>query len=670
MSLNDLPIQIQVRRDDSTDWYSENPVLVSGEPAYDSDKKALKIGDGVKAWRDLPFQTVDYMGILPLGVNQQVEVGEIWEGNGGKPFIALCSFVENFAPQAGEFWAEYAFVTQRQLQQQALEISILQLPEFTVESAGAQAIPVPEGTTGVIDLNVYEPTFGVRPIYQSEYRYDDGLLIIDASANLRPGDKIIASYTTTPLPDGTEIDPNVVHTTGDEDVNGVKTFQDGIVTTNIHSTILGYKFPDGSVQITAATTPTADNYIQDNLTSPTDVKAPSVNVVVLGLSLKEDKAKRGVANGYAPLDASSLIPATHLPAASTSTFGAVKIGPLGIRYINGFITTTAIDYFTEQYASSGAFTLNQQNIVFDGVESNSLALRDYDDDNFVNNFGRTLGFRALVDSYINTVMTPIGSTLTGDGTFRVDLKAGEWIVVKYSNASYEIVQDGRIRSYGTLASAIVQNSLTPASNTKSPTVDAVVGGLALKAPIDNPVFTGYVGIGTGVTPPRSPLDIKTAGILQLPVKTGAFVVTGVDTYGQSLTLQSPVSTYSGALMTAYKASGASGAAMSAGVKFANDTPDYFQILNNNGVNLFTVKNNDGKIGLGTTSPAQRLDVAGTIVTNSATLPSLYGGGSIVAFNPNGTASQGTGIVTVINDNSLGGFVVGYKSANQQKFSRN
>lgn len=45
---------IVLRRATETEFYSVNPVLKSGEPAFSIDNFTLKIGNGVTAWRDLP----------------------------------------------------------------------------------------------------------------------------------------------------------------------------------------------------------------------------------------------------------------------------------------------------------------------------------------------------------------------------------------------------------------------------------------------------------------------------------------------------------------------------------------------------------------------------------------------------------------------------------------
>ena len=46
--------KIQLRRDTAANWSSTNPVLASGEPAYETDTGVFKIGDGSTAYNSLP----------------------------------------------------------------------------------------------------------------------------------------------------------------------------------------------------------------------------------------------------------------------------------------------------------------------------------------------------------------------------------------------------------------------------------------------------------------------------------------------------------------------------------------------------------------------------------------------------------------------------------------
>lgn len=50
-----MATQIKLRRDTYQNWYDNNPILGQGEPAYDLTNNKLKIGDGLTAWRLLPY---------------------------------------------------------------------------------------------------------------------------------------------------------------------------------------------------------------------------------------------------------------------------------------------------------------------------------------------------------------------------------------------------------------------------------------------------------------------------------------------------------------------------------------------------------------------------------------------------------------------------------------
>lgn len=49
--------QIRLRRDQSANWTSVNPVLAAGEAGFELDTRLLKIGDGVTAWNNLPYHS-------------------------------------------------------------------------------------------------------------------------------------------------------------------------------------------------------------------------------------------------------------------------------------------------------------------------------------------------------------------------------------------------------------------------------------------------------------------------------------------------------------------------------------------------------------------------------------------------------------------------------------
>lgn len=48
-------VKLCQRSDIEANWELYNPILLKGEIAFSSDIYNLKIGDGVTAWRDLPY---------------------------------------------------------------------------------------------------------------------------------------------------------------------------------------------------------------------------------------------------------------------------------------------------------------------------------------------------------------------------------------------------------------------------------------------------------------------------------------------------------------------------------------------------------------------------------------------------------------------------------------
>lgn len=46
---------IQLRRDTSANWNSVNPILLPGEPGFETDTGKLKIGDGTNPWNALEY---------------------------------------------------------------------------------------------------------------------------------------------------------------------------------------------------------------------------------------------------------------------------------------------------------------------------------------------------------------------------------------------------------------------------------------------------------------------------------------------------------------------------------------------------------------------------------------------------------------------------------------
>lgn len=65
--------RIQLRRGTSTEFSTANPKLGVGEPAFDTTKNFIKVGDGSKNWNNLPNHVIsDTTGITASGVHNVV----------------------------------------------------------------------------------------------------------------------------------------------------------------------------------------------------------------------------------------------------------------------------------------------------------------------------------------------------------------------------------------------------------------------------------------------------------------------------------------------------------------------------------------------------------------------------------------------------------------------
>jgi hypothetical protein len=64
-----MAVQIQLRRDTSTNWTSANPTLALGELGLETDTMLYKIGDGVTAWTSLSHATL--AGTDVFTINEQ-----------------------------------------------------------------------------------------------------------------------------------------------------------------------------------------------------------------------------------------------------------------------------------------------------------------------------------------------------------------------------------------------------------------------------------------------------------------------------------------------------------------------------------------------------------------------------------------------------------------------
>jgi hypothetical protein len=62
-----MPVQIQLRRGDSEEWTSIDPILAEGEIGTELDTGKWKVGDGTSKWSELEYSTGPSGPVGPTG---------------------------------------------------------------------------------------------------------------------------------------------------------------------------------------------------------------------------------------------------------------------------------------------------------------------------------------------------------------------------------------------------------------------------------------------------------------------------------------------------------------------------------------------------------------------------------------------------------------------------
>lgn len=79
-----MAIQIQLRRDTTANWTSENPTLAQGEIGLDLTSGGFKIGDGATAWASLPYHGGVAWGGITGTLSDQTDLQTALDAKGDK----------------------------------------------------------------------------------------------------------------------------------------------------------------------------------------------------------------------------------------------------------------------------------------------------------------------------------------------------------------------------------------------------------------------------------------------------------------------------------------------------------------------------------------------------------------------------------------------------------
>ncbi len=153
--------QIKLRRDTSANFASANPVLGTGEPAYETDTKKLKIGDGTTAYNSLDyftggsstFEVVQPLKLVDGTLTLQIDEQTIQVQN-GKLVANLDELGNEVNDLSGRVTAVEADVLKKQdkivtLTQEAYDALAEKNPEtiYMIEGETSSDLPIASATT-------------------------------------------------------------------------------------------------------------------------------------------------------------------------------------------------------------------------------------------------------------------------------------------------------------------------------------------------------------------------------------------------------------------------------------------------------------------------------------------------------------------------------------------
>jgi hypothetical protein len=343
MPRNDL---IQLRQGTETQWSFTNPVLESGEPGYAIDTKTLKIGDGINGWNSLSsFSQAD---VVYTTGNQTI--------NGDKNFNIL------------QFNNEFGNITLQNdngalridvgAENYAFSPTLATLDVNLVSRTGSFEGLNVNGTGVSLNGHTHELKIGDGSTDRITYLSSDTLNIVGTGGTSISFNDSSNTITISGSPNLS----NVVFTTGNQNISGVKTFTESV------------SAPTGNWNYLVST-----GNILTNFVTPTNIKFKYDNMGIDDITTVDELLKRLVDKAlYTQVIASisnnrgtTIQPGTVVSNATYTV--STSAGALSTGYISGtLIPTTYIN-------SVGPYLINFTNSLNSGQNQSYTYTLSYND---------------------------------------------------------------------------------------------------------------------------------------------------------------------------------------------------------------------------------------------------------------------------------------------------
>lgn len=89
-------VRLRLRRNTSAEWALMNPLLLSGELAFETDTRKLRVGDGFTPWNELDY----YLPSSEFDARIAEALANAGAGDGGAAQAALEAHIASLTPHS------------------------------------------------------------------------------------------------------------------------------------------------------------------------------------------------------------------------------------------------------------------------------------------------------------------------------------------------------------------------------------------------------------------------------------------------------------------------------------------------------------------------------------------------------------------------------------------
>lgn len=512
-----MATRMQQRRGTAAQWTAANPILAAGEIGFETDTNKFKMGNGSSAWSALQYfaNAAELAAIIDGAPDLLNTLNELAEAIGEDPTF-FTTVASNLSAHASDTTSVHGIAN-----------TALLATQQNVDDKIATAVLGIEGTIGTPLTEHTEATTGIHGIADTDQLatkdYADDAVTAHNGVSLNVhGIADTSALALTSDISAHSSDTSNVHGIEDTQALATKTYADDAVSThnsdgtNVHG-----------ISNTANLVYTAD--LNDHTGSTVNVHGIADTTDLVTTSILADHVN-STTDVHGIADTTDLVTTAMLADAVTpSSLGYATLAGIGLTYdaVNDQIDIDST-VATKQYADDSVSAHNTETLNVHGIANTAnLATKAYADQAESDAIDAAA---VASENYTDAAVAALTKSSVGlgnvDNTSDANKPVSTAQASAIATAKSEAIADATSQINAVIASAPAAlntlDELAAALGDDANFATTVTNGLAAKAPINNPTFTGTVTVASaGIaftdgtqtkegTPSRTPIIQKTA----------------------------------------------------------------------------------------------------------------------------------------------------------------